>query len=468
MKYENGLFIFRRDLRIVDNIGLLLANSKCKNVYTIFIFTPEQVSSINSFKSNNAIQFMIESLMSLENEIDKVGGKLYTFYGYNDNVIKNCIKNFDIDFVCSNYDYSPYAMERDKEIFEICKKLNIICEYEHDYYLHIPGSIKNGTGGIYQKFTPYYNSAITKRVNEPIMTKFSLSKKKSKSNLVNTITLEDAMKQFVKPRQNLNILVHGGRKNALELLKKSVIEQKHYAPTHNNLDSHTTQLSAAIKFGCISIREAFYTFKTHFGTHNDLNRQLIWRDFFANILTFYPHVLKSSMKPNYDKIRWRKNTKALNAWKTGTTGFPVVDAGMRQLNKTGYMHNRARLIVASFLTKVLGIYWKEGEKYFATKLTDYDPASNNGNWQWISGSGADSQPYFRIFNPWEQSKHYDPECNYIKEWIPELKDVEPNIIHNWDTFFQDPEFKNIKYNKPIVDYKKQKEITLDMYSSAFH
>ena len=171
------------------------------------------------------------------------------------------------------------------------------------------------------------------------------------------------------------------------------------------------------------------------------------------------------MKKNYNKIHWHHNNSWLKAWCNGETGFPIVDAGMRQLNATGYMHNRARLVVASFLTKTLLIDWREGEEYFATQLTDYDPASNNGNWQWIASTGADSQPYFRIFNPWEQAKKIDPDCNYIKKWIPELTDVPVKDIINWETSYE--LYKNIKYPKPIVDYQKQKEKALKMLGEAF-
>jgi deoxyribodipyrimidine photo-lyase len=173
------------------------------------------------------------------------------------------------------------------------------------------------------------------------------------------------------------------------------------------------------------------------------------------------------MKAKYDKIKWHFNSKWLKAWKEGKTGFPIVDAGMRELKTTGYMHNRARLITASFLVKTLLISWEHGEKYFATQLTDYDPASNNGNWQWIASTGADSQPYFRIFNPWEQAKHYDPNAEYIKKWIPELRDISVKDILNWESVYDDDEYKKITYPKPIVDYTKQKEIALKMYGAVF-
>jgi deoxyribodipyrimidine photo-lyase len=171
------------------------------------------------------------------------------------------------------------------------------------------------------------------------------------------------------------------------------------------------------------------------------------------------------MKPSYNHIKWHHNKTWFKAWCDGQTGYPIVDAGMRQLKETGYMHNRARLITASFLVKTLLISWEYGEKYFATLLTDYDPASNNGNWQWISGMGADSQPYFRIFNPMEQGKRVDADCEYIKRWVPELKDVESIEIHKWDIVYR--EHKNTGYPAPICDYKKQKELALNMYSSVF-
>ena len=172
------------------------------------------------------------------------------------------------------------------------------------------------------------------------------------------------------------------------------------------------------------------------------------------------------MDERFDKIKWPGTWENFDKWCKGETGFPVVDAAMRQLNITGYMENRARLIVASFLIKTLLIDWNYGEKYFATKLTDYDPASNNGNWQWTSGSGADSQPYFRIFNPWSQQEEHDSSCEYIKTWVPELSSLEPKIIHNWETEWKN--YKDIKYSRPICDYKTQKELALKMYSNVFH
>jgi deoxyribodipyrimidine photo-lyase len=457
-KFENGLFIFRRDLRIIDNNGLNLLNDKCKNIYTIFIFTPEQVGSSNDYKSNNAVQFMIESLQDLDNEIRKKGGKLYCFYGHNDKIVADCIKAFDINIVCFNLDYSPYARKRDDSIIKLCEKMKTYVMYDYDYYLHSPNEIMSGAGTPYQKFTPYYETAIKIKVQAPSKAS-KLNLRKKDSHLQHKISLEDAMHKFTK--ENPDILVHGGREAAIKTLSIAKKTQQHYSITRNDIYKPTSLLSAYLKFGCISIREVYKAFH---GNRNFI-RQLYWRDFYGQILYHYPHVLGHAMKPNYNKIKWHHSKHLFDAWCDGKTNYPIVDAAMRQMNAIGWMHNRGRMIVSSFLSKILLINWQLGEKYFAEKLTDYDPANNNGGWQWSAGTGADSQPYFRIFNPYLQSKEYDPDCEYIKKWVPELKDVPPKAIHNW--FKEWENYKDTGYGKPIVDYDVQKEKALQMYKDAF-
>lgn len=455
---ENGLFIFRRDLRIVDNNGLNFLSELCNNIYTIFIFTPEQVGSGNKYKSDNAVQFMIESLENLSSEIRKQGGHLNTFYGKNNKVIADCIKAWDINIVAFNLDITPYARERDDDIVKMCQRMKIFVTYDHDYYLHPPASIKTGTGTPYQKFTPYYQTASKIKVEKPAGKRHIKFGNKD-AHISNKITLSNAMSKFTKINQD--ILVHGGRPEALKLLSRAVRTLNNYGTSHNDLNKHTTELSAYIKFGCISIRETYYALHSK----TALIRQLYWRDFYANIMYEFPNVIGHSLKSKYDKIHWHHNSNWFNAWKKGETGYPIVDAGMRQMNTTGYMHNRARLIVASFLVKTLLIDWREGEEYFAQTLTDYDVANNNGNWQWISGGGADSQPYFRVFNPWRQAEEYDPKCEYIKKWVPELKDVPTKDLLKWYTKYI--EYKDIKYPEPIVIYEDQREKVLKMYSSIF-
>lgn len=458
-KYENGLFIFRRDLRVIDNIGLNLANTICKNIFPIFIFTPEQITGTNKYKSNNAVQFMIESLEDLSSQISKMGGRLLCFYGNNNTIISDLIKHLDINIVCFNLDYSPYAIKRDNDLINICDKLGVSVGLGHDYYLNIPGTILNGQGMTYQKFTPFYNASIKIKVDAPANLR-QINFTTTNKHFNNSIKLSDAMKRFTK--NNPNIMVKGGRQNAIAQMKIMSKHIKDYSKTRDELAIPSSRLSAFIKFGCISIREVYKTFKSS----TSFIRQLYWRDFYANILYAFPSVLGHSLKPKYDKIKWHHNSNWYKSWCSGTTGFPVVDAGMRQLNVTGYMENRARLIVMSFLIKTLLIDWKYGEQYFATKLTDYDPASNNGNIQWVMGGGSDSMPYFRIFNPWAQQEEYDTNCEYIKTWIPELSTLEPKVIHNWNTEYKN--FKNIKYNSPICDYSEQREKCLKMYKDALN
>ena len=459
-KFENGLFIFRRDLRIIDNNGLNLLNDKCKNIYTIFIFTPEQVGNGNKYKSDNSVQFMIESLQDLASQISNAGGRLYTFYGHNDSVVADCIKAWDINLVCFNLDITPYAKERDAKIIKLCEHMKCYVMYDYDYYLCEPGSVLNGSGNLYVKFTPYYDKAKKIKVEKPAG-KRHLSLKKSDAHIPNKISLDEAMKKFVG-NENADILVHGGRENAIKQLRIAAKNIKHYEKSRDELSKPTSQLSAYIKFGNISVREVYYAFKSN----HAFIRQLYWRDFYAGILYSFPRVLGHSLNPKYDKIKWHHNERWFDAWCKGITGIPIVDASQRQLLQTGWTHNRGRMISSSILIKILLIDWRKGEQFYAQHLVDYDVGSNNGGWQFSSGSGADSQPYFRYFNPYTQSKDHDKDCEYIKKWIPELRDVDNDIILNWDTAWE--KNKDIKYPKPIVDYKEQREKSIKMYKDALY
>jgi len=472
--FQTGIFIFRRDLRLIDNICLNLATKMCHNIRTIFIFTPEQISSkINAYRSDNAVQFMLESLEHLSSVIAAAGGKLETYYGHNDSVVEKLIlsnKNKtnsanSVDAIFFNKDYSPYAIQRDAEISTVCEKHGVSVVTANDYYLFEPGTILNGAGQTYQKFTPFYDNCVKHKVNGPVFITPKLHGGHTglASATVQSISLESAKKRFLLNKdKNPDIMVHGGRVNALHQLRVAAKNVKHYDKIRNDLSLNTSQLSAYIKFGCVSIREVYHVFKSN----KDFTRQLFWRDFYANILFAYPRVLGHALKPQYNKIKWHNNNSWFTAWTTGKTGFPIVDAGMRQLVLTGYMHNRTRLITATFLIKTLLISWEKGEQFFATMLTDYDPASNNGNWQWCAGSGADSQPYFRIFNPWLQQREHDSNCEYIKKWIPELQEVPVNIIHNWNTEYA--KYTDTDYPKPICIYEDQKEKILKMYKSALY
>lgn len=453
----NSLFIFRRDFRIKDNTGLFNCIKESDNIYPIFIFTPEQIKN-NKFKSNNAVQFMIESLKYLSKKIN------ITFcYGDYISVITDICRKNNINKIFTNTDYTKYALKREKDIENFTKKNNIEFYYFHDVCLFEPGTILTSGGKTYQKFTPFYNECMKK--NPPNLLKMKDIKGKTKLSKTKYKIKKSQMDNYYKHNDLLN--VKGGRKEALRILT-GLNKFKNYEDTRNLLPIETTQLSGYIKFGCVSIRECYHKMKSIFGKKHPLIRQLIWRDFYYHLGNGFIDRFGKSLKPKYDNIKWDVNNSRLQKWKDGNTGYPIVDACMKQINTTGYMHNRGRLIVASFLVKNLQINWEAGEKYFAQTLLDYDVLVNNGNWQWVSGSGADSMPYFRIFNPWTQSEKFDKECEYIKYWLPNLKEVENKHLHNWEKFYTEYDLKEIDYVKPMIDYKESREKTLKMYKKGLY
>ena len=463
MTDTRGLFVFHRDFRISDNVALNNAGVVCNKLYTCFIFTPEQVTN-NKYKSDNSVQFMIESLNDLAVDIKKNSGELLCFYGAQTIILKQLIEELKITHLFFNDDYSPYAIQRDNEAKQLCNKLQIECQTYPDYYLYEPGTVLvESSKNAYKKYTPFYNAVLNNRVSKPInVTSFPFST--SSKKLKYKITLRDAMKQFVKV--NDNILVHGGRIYAQEKLENALLKQRDYESTRDFFTTKTTHLSAYIKFGCVSIREVYHAFKKKFGLNHGLIRELIWREFFAHVLYCYPEVVGKSYQTKFRSLNWSQSKVNIEKWKTGMTGFPLVDACMREMNTTGYMHNRGRMTTASFLIKTLLIDWRVGEQYFAQQLTDYDIASNNGNWQGISGTGVDMKPYFRDMNPWIQSYKFDINAEYIKKWVPELEKVDASDIHNWNETYNNTKYKDVNYPKPIVDYSKQKEKMLEMYKSA--
>ncbi len=451
-KYNLSIFIFRRDHRLMDNIGLIHALHNSNKVIPIFIFTKEQLKD-NPYKSDNCIQFMMESLDDLSQTLkQKHKSRLFYFFGKPDEVIQNILKHMVINAVFVNRDYTPYSKQRDKDIGEVCINNGVDFIQFEDALLNNVGSITNGSGNVYVKFTPYYNAAKKVKVATPINNNYK--NYYGQRNKIKGEYTGDIHKFY---KFNDKLAVNGGRDKAL-LITNKIDDYKKYNIDRNYLYKHTTGLSAYIKFGNVSVRELYHLFKSKLGNNNDLVKQLYWRDFYHNIMEYYPNVLSNKERcfnPKYEKIPWityktaTKDEKLMwKKWCDGTTGFPMVDAGMRQLNTTGFMHNRARMIVASFLTKNMFWFFSDGEKYFAQNLVDYDPSNNSGGWQWASSSGVDSQPYFRIFNPWLQSQKYDKDCVYIKQWIPELKNVENKHIHNWDEYHK--EYKNI-YFPPMLD-----------------
>lgn len=453
-KHKKSLFIHRRDLRLQDNTGLMEALNNSDTVICCFIMTPTQLTNKNDYKSNNAIQFMFESLDELDQDLRNKSSKLFYFYGEPHKVINKLINQHKIDAVYINADYTPYSIKRDNKIKSICQKKKISFHIFHDDLLHKIASILTNNNTIYEKFTPYFRKARKEKVTKP-----------KRNNYLNYYTKsfkDDSNKKSKFINKNENINIHGGRNNALKILN-NLNKFKNYNKKRNYLTYETTNLSAYIKFGCVSIREVYDKMQEKLNKNNDLFKQLYWRDFYYNIALNFPHVFGEAMKKQYNKIKWENNRTLFSKWKEGQTGYPIVDAGIREMNITGFMHNRTRLITSNFLIKLLLIDWRWGEKYFATQLVDYDPSVNNGNWQWSASSGADSQPYFRIFNPWTQGEDYDKECEYIKHWIPELKNIPNDHIHKWYKYHQK---YNINYPKPCVDYEKQRREGKKMYKKA--
>ena len=462
--HERGLFIFHRDLRIIDNVGLIQAFIECERVYTCFIFTPEQVGSGNTYRSQNAIQFMMESLEELATDIRKNGGELIVLYGDPTTMSRVLITTLGVSAVFVNKDYSPYALTREKSLSTLCKSHQIAYVETSDYYLYEPGSITTTTGKYYQKFTPFYNTVVHKKVPGvyPVFKRYFDKLSKYSGKIAHETTIREMYAKYVRV-ENDHILVHGGREIGLQRLRRALREQKQYSEDRDQLTYETTALSAYIKFGCVSIREVYHAFVKTYGVSSGIIRELIWREFFVHVLFGFPRVLDGY---TYKGVSWRRSKSDFEKWKRGQTGFPIVDACMRQMNQTGYMHNRGRMIVANFLVKTLLIDWKWGEKYFAQTLTDYDVASNNGNWQGISGTGVDQKPYFRDMNPWIQSVKFDTNAVFVKRWVPELMDVSPKEIHKWDLYWNDAKHRDIQYTKPMVFYSEQKTKMLEMYRDA--
>lgn len=441
-----SLFVFRRDLRLDDNTALIQALSDSDEVIPCFILDPRQLES-NEYRSLNAIQFMFESLRELNSELLENDSLLYLFKGQSEQIISQILTQ--VDAVYLNRDYTPFSIKRDNSIQNLCLesgKKFVLCD---DLLLHRPENVSTKTGGTYQVFTPFYKNVIQKEIPIPISNNHSNYSK---------IDLDTLPITALKTNNNEDIFIRGGRKNAIRILD-DVTQFKNYSDERNYPSlSCTTGLSAHNKFGTVSVREFYHAIKNRFGKDHALITQLIWRDFYTHIAFHHPYVFGSNFRKKYDQIQWSTNVDHFEKWCSGLTGFPIVDAGMRQLNTTGWMHNRIRMVVSSFLTKSLRINWQWGEKYFAQNLIDYDPCVNNGSWQWAASTGCDAQPYFRIFNPWRQQERFDKECKYVKEWIPELRDYSSKEIHNWKGCST--------YPKPIIDHKSEARRTLELFKSA--
>ena len=460
---EYTLFIYHRDFRIVDNIGLNYAMQNCNNVLPIFIFTNEQINDNNKFKSSNSIQFMVESLDNLDKTLKKHNSKMHYFYGNYIEILEEITNTINVNNIIFNIDYTPYAKKRTEKVEKFCEENKINCITQEDYLLAPIGSFLKSDGDPYTIYTPFKNHVLSLKnlINNP---KRIAPKNLSKTNKLNTISL-DVIDEYYE--QNENILVHGGRNNSKKIIR-NLKNFNDYQDTRNMLSENTTHLSAYIKYGCLSIREVFYILLNLYNINHGLIAQLIWREFYFYIANYFPDVLKGkNYNKKYDKIKWNNSNKLYNLWIQGRTGYPIVDAAMVQINTQGYMHNRGRLITSNFLNRLLGYHWTKGEKYFANKLVDYDPSVNNGNWQWIASTGVDPKPFNqRLFNPWLQSKRFDSDAEYIKRWLPQLKDIPANHLHEWDKHCDKYDLDEIDYVEPCVDYSKARAKSLQIYKSV--
>ena len=462
----SDIFLFHRDLRITDNTTLIsqLKNIK-KSIIPIFIFTPEQIDpKKNKYFSNNSVQFLIESLLELDSEIKKKGGKLYFFKGKTMTILNKIHKLIQINSIGYNIDYTPYARKRDDEIKKWCdsKQIKVFAKEDYALYDFLDGQTKNKTGKPYLVYTPFFNN-VSKNLKVRSIDSFSTFKFKIENKL-DSFTFQK-INSFYTPNPNIN--VHGGRRNSLKILN-NLDKFKNYNNCRNFLTYQTTFLSAYLHYTTCSIREVYFKIIQKLGNSSGLIRELVFRDFYMNIVFFFPHTLEGQIKgknksfqKKFDKIPWTNSL--FTKWCEAKTGFPIVDAAMIQMKTTGFMHNRCRMIVSNFLVKDLHVDWKLGEQYFATQLEDYDPINNSSGWQWSTGNGTDAQPWFRIFNPWTQQKNYDKDCQYIKHWIPQLKDIPPSDIHKWCDENIRKKYPSVKYPAPIVNHNQERQKTLEIF-----
>jgi len=429
-----SVFWFRRDLRIDDNAGLYHALKGENPVLPVFIFDREILDQLGD-KDDARVTFIHQTITELGEELHKYGSSVLVLHGRVEGAWQSLLKQYNIAAVYTNHDYEPYAKERDEAIASLLKAHDIPFNTYKDQVIFEKDEVIKDDGKPYTVYTPYNRKWYQK------LTPFYLKaypNKKYVKNLVKTdiFPLPDLM-QIGFEKSNLDFPAI----NYKELIP-AYSETRDFPATKG-----TTHIGLHLRFGTVSIRELARTANT-FNEKTWLN-ELIWREFYMMILYHFPRTADQAFRPEYDNIKWVNNESQFAAWCRGETGFPLVDAGMRELNATGYMHNRVRMVVASFLSKDLLIDWRWGERYFARKLLDYEMASNVGGWQWSAGGGTDAAPYFRIFNPDSQVKKFDPDLKYIKKWVPEYADFS-------------------KYPQPIIDHAFARDRCLKVFKEALN
>ncbi len=397
---KTNIFWFRRDLRLDDNIGLNSALSSGNPVLGIFIFDEDIIENLP--KDDARISFIYQKLEEINKRLNTVNSSLLVIKGNPINVFKNLIKEYEIENLYSNLDYEPYAIDRDNKISDLLKKNKMHHFQYKDQVIFGPTEILKENSLPYTVFTAYKNKWLSKFKQESISTEIFLN-----------------FSNFLKIKNQFPFLSEiGFLKSKIKVVDFNLESIRNYSSQRDYPFLNAgTSLSVHLRFGTVSIRNVINSIPNNETTFLS---ELIWREFFMQILFHFPYVVNSNFKKKYDEIQWKNDKKDFQNWCDGKTGYPIVDAGMQELKITGYMHNRARMIVAGFLCKHLLIDWRWGERYFSLKLLDYELSSNNGNWQWAAGTGCDSAPYFRIFNPITQQNRFDKDFIYIKRWIKDF------------------------------------------------
>lgn len=431
MPPTTNLCWLRRDLRLLDQAALYHALKSSNPVVPVFVFDTNILNDLED-KHDRRVTFIHDTLNDLQVKLSKLGSTLDIYYGTPQEAFEHWTSHYDVQEVFTNIDYEPYAVKRDADIAKRLKEKGIGFHQYKDQVIFDRDEVMKDNGEPYTVFTPYSKKWKT------LLNEYYLQAYPTENYFRNFF------KQKTKKVPSLRAIgfLAGDRGFPSMRIKDSVI--KNYDKTRDlpGIEG-TTHIGLHLRFGTMSIRELA-------DRANQLNEtflgELIWRDFFQMILWHFPHVVEHSFRREYDNIRWRNNEKEFQQWCDGQTGYPLVDAGMRELNTTGFMHNRVRMVVASFLTKHLLIDWRWGEAYFAKKLLDYDLAANNGNWQWAAGCGCDAAPYFRVFNPTLQRERFDPSFEYIRKWVPE--------------------FEELTYVKPMVAHEQARKRVLEVYKAA--
>ena len=426
-----SVFWFRRDLRLHDNVGLFHALNSGKRILPIFIFDSTILKKLQ--KNDARITFIHKELNKLNQYLKPLNSGIHFYHGTPKKIFQSLVEKYQIVDVYTNHDYEPYAIQRDLEIEELLSLNNIQFHTYKDQVIFERNEITKQDGNPYVVYTPYSKKWL------------EAYRQKRKKNYPSEDLLDQFSTEIELPTLTLKDIGFTQTTTSIQeyIFNSRIINEYEETRNYPYLDN-TSKLGPHLRFGTVSVRQMIARAKNQ--ENPTFLKELIWREFFMQILWHFPHTHKDSFKSKYDRIIWRNNEEEFKKWCNGETGYPLVDAGMRQLNQTGFMHNRVRMLVGSFLCKHLLIDWRWGEAYFAEKLHDYEMASNVGNWQWVAGTGVDAAPYFRIFNPTTQIQKFDKDLKYIKKWVPD--------------------FQELTYPAPMVDHKFARERCLKTYKEA--